>query len=68
MKVYCKDCKYLHEEGLTICECTHPLNMEIVIKENWYERKSYNAEKKPPFEINRNNDCSWYKSKSLSGW
>jgi len=58
MKVYCKDCKYLH--NVKDPKCTHPRNIEIVVKENWYAKINFSKNRKRPSEINKNNDCNWW--------
>lgn len=59
MKVYCKDCKYLIEWSIALLDksCNNSNN----IKDNFYQPK-YTMSLHPS-EINKNNDCKWYKAK-----
>lgn len=63
--VFCEDCKYFNEKNpgpagayIPINRiCTHPNN--IGYTNDWCRRKRYYKNK--PSEINKNNDCPWFK-------
>ena len=71
-KIYCEDCKYYNKETLValpntpIDICSYPDNQIPIYEEENHEhpkRIKYYENKKSPYEINRNNDCIWYKKK-----
>lgn len=53
--VFCKPCVHLKLELGTPYECRHPRNMI----NSWLEQEA----DKSPHEINRNNDCVWYRKR-----
>lgn len=62
-RVYCKDCRYL-EQNDTRFRCLHPNNLttEKIKSGDWYSGPDYSkVSKKHPSEINKHNDCEWFK-------
>jgi len=55
-KVYCKDCRHF---GPILIRCYHPEN--ACRKDSW--REVVVLQRRKPEEINRNNDCGWFKSR-----
>ena len=70
-KVYCKDCIYLvYSLLLPAGRCTHRKNIrklgEKIDESSWYEeRYVYTKDEyyKTASDINKNNDCKWYRRK-----
>lgn len=57
-KVYCKDCKYfIRDEGYKVCD--HKKNVDKI--DDWYS--SHEIRKRRPKEINKRNNCKWFKNK-----
>ena len=55
MKVFCKKCTHLSiGDG---CVCTHEQNKQYVY--DWFSEKYIFV--KEPKELNKNNDCPWFK-------
>ncbi len=55
--IYCKPCVHLKFELGSPHECMHPRNMIST----WLEPDP----DKSPHEINRNNDCVWYRKRKF---
>lgn len=76
-KVFCKDCEYFGEidkiffqtknqfqdnELIVTGICFFPKNViKTQIKEDWYDQKIEIKYKKSPQELNKNNNCKYYK-------
>lgn len=58
MKVYCDNCEHLYQEPTKVFYECHNKKNEIV-KDNWFNKQRYREKK--PSELNKNNDCKWYK-------
>lgn len=54
--VFCIKCMYLKDKEK---DCEYPANLEF--KQNWYNE--YYKPKDKPSQINKNNDCAWFKEK-----
>ena len=73
-KVYCSKCKYykdyyIDDESYIPDECKHKENViieKIITKNSYREAPSVMKNKRyndKPSEINKNNDCKWFKKK-----
>ena len=70
-KVFCEDCEYLVKPGPGehTYRCCHADNIEREESITWLSKKvkvtkSYT---RAPKEINKNNDCKWYKRDNSPG-
>ena len=62
IKVYCKKCLNCSSIFSKPKNCYALQNIEIVsIKNTWYSKEVEKRYIKKPEEINKNNDCKWYK-------
>lgn len=60
-KIYCINCKYLNLTTQNIgYKCSYPENVKQNFNDNWLKIESVYKYKKPPFEINKHNNCRWY--------
>lgn len=60
--VYCRNCHYLSEFETSLY-CDYPENIYVVKNSNWFKGKhvGINHKARYPSEINKNNDCKWFK-------
>lgn len=67
MKVYCKDCEYIHDDvndnGDQYIGCMNKNNIKETLCDNWFDKYVYKICVQQPKKINKNNDCKWYKKK-----
>ena len=59
-KIYCNNCTHL-QRGIVIL-CRHPDNY-MIVGGNWAQ-PPLKANGRSPANINKNNDCEWYKRKA----
>jgi hypothetical protein len=66
-KVYCKRCFHRYRRAYTNRdECSYKDNVDISYKEDWFDNHEIRKHKKLAKEINKNNDCKWFKRKEVS--
>jgi len=59
-KVYCNNCLLLFNNSSYICNADE--NIKIIIREdNWFDEDKEIFYIRKPEEINKNNNCKWYK-------
>jgi hypothetical protein len=67
MKVYCKNCKWSKVKYFDeICDkiyCRHENNLKTVNVGSYLDEWTYQKPIKCLSEINKNNNCTWYKRK-----
>ena len=70
-KVYCKNCKYYRRETLTgnpYCGASKKYGKMLHSKDNFLEKSKSFREVWFADEINKNNDCPYYKRKWWKFW
>jgi hypothetical protein len=65
-EVFCKDCKYFSSDVYVICHC--PKNKTIHYHKNHYGKWKNVEYLECPSELNKNNDCEWFKLKLWKKW
>ena len=66
IRVYCKECKYLHRDENNPAfpfGCLHPSTKRVVITNDWFEGTTSTLIGDPK-ELNKNNDCPHYEEKT----
>lgn len=67
-EVFCSKCKYIfrYEIGKVFISynCKHPNNIKVIKEKNWFHKYTYEVEDRFPEDINKNNDCKWFKDKN----
>jgi uncharacterized OB-fold protein len=63
-KVYCKDCDNIFfSRSQYVCNSYH--NTTEVKRDNWFTIEPIETYIQIPSEINKNNDCKWFKEKEI---
>ena len=59
-KIFCSNCEYYNCTVDYIPVCMAPSNLEKE-RDNWCQKGKYSYPKKSPGDINRGNQCGWFK-------
>ena len=66
--IFCKDCKFRKRPirrnlYYRATECNHPHNVVIVSQHDWNTEWMVKEWRNAPSELNKGNNCNWYKPK-----